>query len=875
MCAAASCLGNCHPPGYPLWILISNSLIRWVPFGEVAFRVNLASAFPMALASVFLGKCCERLANRRHVFALVVAALAAGLGRRAWFLAVTTEVHGLALLLWSIALYEGFRNEGKASCWVGLSIWAGLCLSNHQSSALLLLVLYLWTAVRCRGSCLRPGLVVRGGALGLLGLGVHLFLVIAASREPPANWGNPSTWSAFLDHLLRRQYGTVPALASNVWIYSMYVKAYARDLLTQWPVPVLGAAVGGVFLLDRSRIPLILSLFLVSSLLFLYLSGFDVAEWSPPISRLFFVPSFFFVSLCAGVGFSRFGSMAPRAFLEVGLFLLIPWLLLSSWVWNQRRVDDFARRYGWLCLRDMPREGVLFTAGDNVSFTCQHAIQVEGIREDVFLLSRIRLVSSEFRDLLRSKFPEWDFPSEEEVVRIQDLAETTETLPASSGSEEAPKWLEPLCERVVQGLPEGLSVGWELGGEQKLLMDRLDPVGLICQIRKGSGHPGEEVGLMARRDTFTSHLFSQGAAFCLNRDATFALATKFNEAGVLEASRDRLESALALYESALSINPRQATSLGNLAMTRKKLDPHAEVLPLFQGAIRNDPLNLALRWTYCSELVEGHHVEEARRGYEQILRLAPDLVGPWIGLYDLGVPAAAGHLMDRIQQDENAATFVSRWALTKERWEILELCARSWPSNPWIQRRWTQARSSLEPSLESLPSLREHVRRFPKDAMGWQLLGEELQRQGSLVEAREAYIMAFHQGSRKSARNVALCLVQEEELNGAEEWLRRALDQDGRDVESWVTLAAVWGRLGRMDDAEQACERALEVEPGHKNAWLNWALIQATQGKIEEAVSLLERALDQADEADRQDIYRDLERYRDLLMENLDQPMVE
>lgn len=42
--AAAAHLGIPHQPGYPLWTLLSH-LFTWLPFGHIAYRVNMASAF--------------------------------------------------------------------------------------------------------------------------------------------------------------------------------------------------------------------------------------------------------------------------------------------------------------------------------------------------------------------------------------------------------------------------------------------------------------------------------------------------------------------------------------------------------------------------------------------------------------------------------------------------------------------------------------------------------------------------------------------------------------------------------------------------------------------------------------------------------------
>jgi hypothetical protein len=50
---AARFLGVAHPPGFPLYLILAH-LFSLIPIGNIAFRINLASAFFAALASGML-----------------------------------------------------------------------------------------------------------------------------------------------------------------------------------------------------------------------------------------------------------------------------------------------------------------------------------------------------------------------------------------------------------------------------------------------------------------------------------------------------------------------------------------------------------------------------------------------------------------------------------------------------------------------------------------------------------------------------------------------------------------------------------------------------------------------------------------------------
>src|SRR5215471_1070031 len=50
---AAKSLGVAHPPGFPLYVMLAH-IATLIPFGTIAFRVNLASAIFAALGAVMI-----------------------------------------------------------------------------------------------------------------------------------------------------------------------------------------------------------------------------------------------------------------------------------------------------------------------------------------------------------------------------------------------------------------------------------------------------------------------------------------------------------------------------------------------------------------------------------------------------------------------------------------------------------------------------------------------------------------------------------------------------------------------------------------------------------------------------------------------------
>src|SRR3989344_5676375 len=62
--AVAKVLGIAHPPGYPLYTMIAH-LFTYLPFGNIAFRVNLFSAVTSSLTIVVVYFACLKLTKNR------------------------------------------------------------------------------------------------------------------------------------------------------------------------------------------------------------------------------------------------------------------------------------------------------------------------------------------------------------------------------------------------------------------------------------------------------------------------------------------------------------------------------------------------------------------------------------------------------------------------------------------------------------------------------------------------------------------------------------------------------------------------------------------------------------------------------------------
>ena len=192
----AAVLGITHPTGYPTYLTLAH-LFTYLPVGDVAYRVNLASAVFGALA-VLAVYAAGYLFTRRIVPA-VAGALTFGLGAALWSQAVIAEVYTLNALLISLTLLALLRwKMARMDRYLLLAVFgAGLCVTNHMTSALILPAGLLFVGLVQWRKLVEWRLVLKGFGVFLLGITPYLYLPIRASMDAPFEGNNPDTFDRF------------------------------------------------------------------------------------------------------------------------------------------------------------------------------------------------------------------------------------------------------------------------------------------------------------------------------------------------------------------------------------------------------------------------------------------------------------------------------------------------------------------------------------------------------------------------------------------------------------------------------------------------------------------------------------------------------
>ncbi len=401
----ASRMAIAHQTGYPLYSLLIK-LATFLPIGDVAYRVNLVSALCGALAIPFI-YLAGRLLTHRFMNAnngsgeilvrvpALIAALVFAFGETFWSQAVVAEVYTLqalltAILLWLVlrwsAACERAASDQKPSL-LPIAFWAGLMLTHHRMSVLILPALAVYVLSYDRSFLRQPRTLLKMALVFLLPLLLYAYLPIRGMVTSSLDGAYQNTPQGFLNWVLGTAYTVF--LTQNPLNQERDAAYYVNLFLNGFtPIGVMAAIGGFVALFLRAwREWTLLALGLAVNLVFAL--TYRVSD-----VNVFFIPSFLFLALFLAAGlaglvwfaFYEWSNRLATAFAAVGalLLLLLPLFLYGG---HYERVDlsnkNDIREYGEAMLsQPLPNDSTLIGILGEMTLV-RYLQEVAGLRPDV------------------------------------------------------------------------------------------------------------------------------------------------------------------------------------------------------------------------------------------------------------------------------------------------------------------------------------------------------------------------------------------------------------------------------------------------------------------------------------------------------------
>lgn len=383
-------LGIPHNTGYPLYVLLGK-LFTFLPFSNVAYRVNLMSAVFASLTVLLTYLISMRVA--RSTAAAFLAALTLAFSSTLWANATWAETYPLNTFFMALITFLTLRwREGGGGWLLRLASYSmGLSLCNHRLAVLLVpgaAYLVLSSENRPRG---KEWLWL--ALLFLAGLSLYLYLPIRGSQAPPLNWAQPAVWETYVSMFLT---GSTPR---DYWDFAFWERWGLPAPFMAWEFTLPGLAVIGVGLARAFRRNLPFAIYSLSIVLLTWLLTLMYQ-----IHNIFnyLLPAYLMMALWLALGAEaiigwgghvlagRWGGMGAwrpkrgEALMACALALLPLFLFTRNFPTLDRSQDYSAEDFARTTLVRLPPRAVVVT--DSWTAAPFWYLQwVEGLRLDVFV----------------------------------------------------------------------------------------------------------------------------------------------------------------------------------------------------------------------------------------------------------------------------------------------------------------------------------------------------------------------------------------------------------------------------------------------------------------------------------------------------------
>jgi tetratricopeptide (TPR) repeat protein len=613
-------LGVAHPAGSPFYLPVAK-LFTFLPFGSIAFRVNLVSAFFGALIVCLLYLILLEfldLVNGRDGYRTVSALFTAvlfGVSEALWDISVQTEVYTVQHFFFALIvllLIRALKHQAGKETGRGLQIvcmvafLSGLALGAHITFFFYFpaVAAVIW-CIRWRGSRWSLNEVCLILFLFILGGSIYLYLPLRAVAHPYFDWGEPETLRKFLIHVSDRKDSSVHLnlpIGNLSGQFLLFLDLLLRQF-TALGVPLI--VVGGVRLWRRHRFVLF---FL--AILALPNFAFFIRYWSNAVA---YVPTFFCMAMLLGVGVQTVLvyllnstplplAQVPQWLLKWGAGVLMAASVVSLLSFNF--LDNDKHNYWWA--RDFSKSVFSEMANNAIVlsqvyyFQLSYLNQVENWRPDVTVINKSDFYAPDyFQKVRKRRFPNIAVPIVEEEFLFPDLVNIN-----------------------LRGHP----IYWEPNNEDDPKLDgRLIPNGYLYRVsrekRKISSSDFKEYEMRLREPLERA---MQDPVFFDDDEGMGLYQSIYSNLGFFFVHQNLYANALKMFKVVALLKPDSPENLNNLGLCYADMRLLPVAKELFEASLRLDNRNIQARINLGHLYLESGEIARAESYLEEAIRLEPE-----------------------------------------------------------------------------------------------------------------------------------------------------------------------------------------------------------------------------------------------------------
>ncbi|MDD5688150.1 MAG: DUF2723 domain-containing protein [Elusimicrobia bacterium] len=444
---AAYTLGIPHPPGYPLWTILGKIFTIIIPFGNIAYRVNLMSAFFGALSCSIIylvtkqisGLTDEQISDS-YTYPLTrlpakdsveglpaylltcLPALILAFSNSFWSQSVIAEVYTLnaffVVLLIYLVIYFFYgkstplpvlqsKTRGEHPIIYLFAFIYGISVANHFIMFLFVPVFFIYLIWQ-NPKYFNLKIIILLIAISLFGLLLYIYLPIRSLINPPIDWGNPENLKNFIAHVGRFQYkGMELAAKVSLTTKLLYVKNIFVQSIQNFGIGFVIISIIGLYILVKENIKfavLTILIFLANTVGLIIALNFKFTPQDIDAFIPYYLPAWIVVSIWIGFGifklvFVEKGTKINLATKSLILILLVL-QLVANFKKNYNRYNFIAYDYPVDILKSVPKRSILYLQDevDETIFTLSYVKNVLKKRQDVTVIDS-------YNNVFLPKFP--------------------------------------------------------------------------------------------------------------------------------------------------------------------------------------------------------------------------------------------------------------------------------------------------------------------------------------------------------------------------------------------------------------------------------------------------------------------------------------
>ncbi|MEW6097224.1 MAG: DUF2723 domain-containing protein [bacterium] len=658
MVTAAFVLGIPHPTGYPLYCLLGKLWMTILPIGNIAYRMNLASALCASLACMIVyfitlkvvsGK--WRMASEKEnnltsrISFLVPAAIASlmlAFATTFWEQAVIAEKYTLnalfatllifILLKWQEAVIEYKNPKSKIrnpkSYLYLFAFILGLSFTHHLQTIYLVpasiffIIAVYWKKWRQEKQSFYSllstlySLLLKMFCLFILPLFLYLYLPIRASQHPPIQWGDFSTLRGFITHVIGKEYEYYHSSSTNEALRYLYTHI-THFFVEQFTIYLLWIGLIGAILLIKKRMFFIfLSLIILTNI-------FYSIHYNVPNIKDYYIPSYFIFSMWISYGIlkitEKFITHSHSQFLKIGItiiFLVLPFIsFIEHYSSSDKKRYYYAYDYGVNMLMPLEEKAFFLVKYDRDAFISWYLHYIEKQKPNLYLI-----------DITFLHY-EW---------YIRKIKETNSGLTINfSPLDKKFLYLHKLANIRFNRCNELISYNFRnhslyIAYDKNIASNySLVPKGILCKIFEKKVNIEEELinikfnyrGKFSKTaiidkdalDTIKSYaeVYNYLGAICINSN-------------MYKRAIDEFENALKIYPDFEEVNSNLSEAHYNLGVVYDKEGDFNKSIREYQMAIKINPNHSNAYWGLGFVLQKIEKYNEAIKNYKKAIKIEPD-----------------------------------------------------------------------------------------------------------------------------------------------------------------------------------------------------------------------------------------------------------